>query len=155
MVGDSSANLPLTAHLEVPDHERVRLALAAAGTAAATLLAVSLPVTAQAGATAGGGLVVRTDRGLIQGKPAEGTDQFLGVPYAAPPVGALRWAAPQPAAALARDPPGHVLRRPVRPAGQRQRPPGGQRGLPVPQRVHAARRGPCAAAGATGSRCCS
>ena len=41
--------------------------------------------------------MVRTDRGLIQGKPAEGIDQWLGVPYAAPPVGALRWAAPQPA----------------------------------------------------------
>ena len=45
----------------------------------------------------GNGLIVRTDRGLIEGKSAEGTDQFLGVPYAAPPVGALRWAAPQPA----------------------------------------------------------
>ena len=41
-------------------------------------------------------------------------------------------------AALAGRPPGHVLRRPVRAAGQRQRPPGRQRGLPVPQRVHAA-----------------
>ncbi len=75
----------------------IRLALAAAATAAATLLGLALPVTAQAGTSAGGGLVVRTDRGLIQGKPAEGIDQWLGVPYAAPPVGALRWAAPQPA----------------------------------------------------------
>ena len=65
---------------------------------AATLLALRLPATAQAGAGGhGGGLVVRTDRGLVQGKPAEGTDQWLGVPYAAPPTGALRWAAPQPA----------------------------------------------------------
>jgi para-nitrobenzyl esterase len=45
----------------------------------------------------GHGLIVRTDRGLLQGKSAEGTDQFLGVPYAAPPTGVLRWAAPQPA----------------------------------------------------------
>ncbi len=75
----------------------IRLAAAAAATAAATVLAVALPVTAQAGASPGGGLVVRTDRGLIQGKPAEGIDQWLGVRYAAPPVGALRWAAPQPA----------------------------------------------------------
>lgn len=38
----------------------------------------------------------RTDAGKIEGKNAEGTDQFLGVPYAAPPVGPLRWAAPLP-----------------------------------------------------------
>jgi carboxylesterase type B len=46
----------------------------------------------------GHGLIVRTDKGLIEGKYAEGVDQFLGIPYAAPPTGALRWAAPQPAA---------------------------------------------------------
>ena len=44
----------------------------------------------------GSGLVVSTDKGKLQGKSAEGIDQFLGIPYAAPPVGALRWAAPQP-----------------------------------------------------------
>ena len=44
----------------------------------------------------GNALVVSTDKGKIQGRSAEGIDQFLGVPYAAPPVGALRWAAPQP-----------------------------------------------------------
>ena len=41
--------------------------------------------------------MVPTDRGLVQGKSAEGIDQWLGIPYAAPPTGALRWAAPQPA----------------------------------------------------------
>jgi len=46
-------------------------------------------------------LIVKTDKGLIAGTYAEGTDQFLGVPYAAPPAGALRWAAPQPAASWA------------------------------------------------------
>jgi hypothetical protein len=45
-----------------------------------------------------GSLVVVTDAGKIEGKNAEGTDQFLGVPCAAPPVGALRWAAPRRAA---------------------------------------------------------
>ena len=52
---------------------------------------------ALAGVGHGSGLIVATDRGLVEGAYAEGTDQFLGVPYAAPPVGALRWAAPQPA----------------------------------------------------------
>ena len=68
------------------------------------LLLPNLPAQAASGApatvrgTTGArhGLVVPTDRGLVQGKSAEGTDQWLGIPYAAPPVGALRWAAPQP-----------------------------------------------------------
>ncbi|MGZ4432766.1 MAG: carboxylesterase/lipase family protein [Trebonia sp.] len=81
-------------------------------TAAGLLLAASALVTglmaapaasAAPGAPAGPagsgghGLIVRTDRGLLEGKSAENTDQFLGIPYAAPPAGALRWAAPQPA----------------------------------------------------------
>ena len=44
----------------------------------------------------GGGLIVSTEDGKLQGKHDEGVDQFLGVRYAAPPVGALRWQAPQP-----------------------------------------------------------
>jgi para-nitrobenzyl esterase len=67
--------------------------------AAATLVtgAVAAPAASAAPAHHGHGLIVRTDKGLIEGTSAEGTDQFLGVPYAAPPVGALRWAAPRPA----------------------------------------------------------
>jgi carboxylesterase type B len=64
-----------------------------AGVAATAPAASANPASAHTGQ----GLVVRTDKGLIEGMSAEGTDQFLGVPYAAPPVGALRWAAPQPA----------------------------------------------------------
>ena len=64
--------------------------------AAVTLAAGSLAAPA-ASAGPGHGLIVRTDRGLIQGTYAEGADQFLGIPYAAAPVGALRWAAPHPA----------------------------------------------------------
>jgi len=72
------------------------------GIVAAVLLALGLLVPAALAAPgapggAGHGLVVPTDRGLVQGKSAEGTDQWLGIPYAAPPVGALRWAAPRPA----------------------------------------------------------
>ena len=42
---------------------------------------------------------VRVESGLLEGAPgAEGdTVAFLGVPYAAPPVGNLRWREPQPA----------------------------------------------------------
>jgi para-nitrobenzyl esterase len=41
--------------------------------------------------------LVRTDRGVIRGKTVDNVDQFLGVPYAAPPIGDLRWRAPIPA----------------------------------------------------------
>ena len=40
--------------------------------------------------------VVATDRGLVQGIETAGTWAYLGIPYAAPPVGTLRWAAPVP-----------------------------------------------------------
>ncbi|MGT2532039.1 carboxylesterase/lipase family protein [Streptomyces nojiriensis] len=43
---------------------------------------------------------VRTGHGLVEGRrDAHGSAVFLGVPYAAPPVGALRFAAPAPPAA--------------------------------------------------------
>ena len=42
---------------------------------------------------------VKTDAGAVEGTTnADGVRAFLGVPYAAPPVGALRWQAPQPVA---------------------------------------------------------
>jgi len=45
--------------------------------------------------TAAPGLVV-TDRGPVQGTQTNGTWAFEGIPYAAPPIGALRWKAPAP-----------------------------------------------------------
>ncbi|HVT67704.1 MAG TPA: carboxylesterase family protein, partial [Trebonia sp.] len=43
-------------------------------------------------------LVVPTADGLVQGKASGTMDEYLGIPYAAPPVGALRWQPPRPAA---------------------------------------------------------
>jgi para-nitrobenzyl esterase len=45
-------------------------------------------------------LVIKTDQGKVQGKmSADGqVRDFLGIPFAAPPVGPLRWKPPQPAA---------------------------------------------------------
>jgi para-nitrobenzyl esterase len=73
------------------------LVLAASALVTGAVAAPAALAGSAAPADGGHGLIVRTDRGLLQGKSAEGTDQFLGIPYAAPPVGALRWAAPQPA----------------------------------------------------------
>ncbi len=41
---------------------------------------------------------VRVETGLLRGSPAPGLTVFRGVPFAAAPVGELRWRAPQPAA---------------------------------------------------------
>ena len=47
----------------------------------------------------------RTESGLVIGSTTNGINQFLGIPYAAPPVAALRWAPPKPYGSF----PGHVL----------------------------------------------
>ncbi|MGH3303783.1 MAG: carboxylesterase/lipase family protein [Streptosporangiaceae bacterium] len=41
---------------------------------------------------------MRIADGQIRGKAAGSTDEYLGIPYAAPPVGPLRWRPPQPPA---------------------------------------------------------
>jgi para-nitrobenzyl esterase len=43
--------------------------------------------------------VVQTASGAVRGAIRNGALEFRGIPYAAPPPGALRWASPQPAAA--------------------------------------------------------
>jgi para-nitrobenzyl esterase len=76
----------------------------------AALFAVSAVSAATAlGATGGGAVasptsgganpIVRIDDGLVRGADVAGVDSFLGLPYAAPPTGNLRWRAPRPAAA--------------------------------------------------------
>ena len=46
-------------------------------------------------------LQVKTDNGIVEGKMQGTTRAYLGIPYAAPPVGELRWKAPAPAKAWA------------------------------------------------------
>src|SRR5688500_2372370 len=65
------------------------------------------PATASASASAvavaqvGTAQPVRTQQGLIQGAPGKvaGVTVFKNIPFAAPPVGELRWRQPQPAVA--------------------------------------------------------
>lgn len=40
-----------------------------------------------------------TEAGAVEGAAADGVTSFRGLPYAAPPIGVLRWQAPEPAAA--------------------------------------------------------
>ncbi|WHM39841.1 carboxylesterase family protein [Streptomyces sp. BPTC-684] len=72
---------------------RIRTALLLTTACAAALLT---PVPA--GALTPGPTLVRTHSGLLKGETTDEGRQFLGIPYAEQPVGALRWTAPRPAA---------------------------------------------------------
>src|SRR5262245_37827593 len=53
--------------------------------------------TGATGATGGSApLTVDTDKGAVEGALLGSTRAFLGIPYAAPPTGALRWKPPAP-----------------------------------------------------------
>jgi para-nitrobenzyl esterase len=53
---------------------------------------------ASSGASAQRDLIVQTREGLVAGVHEQGAFVWRGIPYAAPPVGELRWRLPQPAA---------------------------------------------------------
>jgi carboxylesterase type B len=74
----------------VRSRHRVRTALAVVVAIAAA--------AAPAAAHAQPGPIAVTDKGAVRGLTADGVAKFLGLPYAAPPVGALRWRPPAPAA---------------------------------------------------------
>lgn len=59
---------------------------------APALCAGALPVAANA--APGGDPEIATSEGVVVGAQSEGMKSWLGIPYAAPPVGALRWRPP-------------------------------------------------------------
>ncbi len=83
---------------------RARTQLAVAGVALGALVAAAPAVNAStrggqaATSTSASGPMVGTANGAVRGLANGAVDEFLGIPYAAPPVGALRWRPPQPAA---------------------------------------------------------
>jgi para-nitrobenzyl esterase len=69
---------------------------ASTGTAAASSVTAGRPAAAET-ASQPAPLVARTDKGTVRGLYASNAREFFGIPYAAPPVGSLRWRPPQPA----------------------------------------------------------
>lgn len=63
--------------------------------AAAALLLAAQPAS---GAPGGSSPKIRIETGWVAGVSRDGVSAFLGLPYAAPPVGALRWRPPAPPA---------------------------------------------------------
>jgi para-nitrobenzyl esterase len=73
--------------------------VASAVSVAATVLAAGAGGAVASPTSSAANPIMRIDGGLVRGADAAGVRSFLGLPYAAPPTGNLRWRPPQPAAA--------------------------------------------------------
>jgi para-nitrobenzyl esterase len=86
------------AQARVPSRARLAAAAIAVGALLAGLTAAAASAgPASAGPAARTGPIALTRDGAVRGLITGNTSEFLGIPYAAPPVGALRWRPPRPA----------------------------------------------------------
>ena len=63
----------------------------------AACVAMLLAGSASAGVPDSGFVRLKLESGEVEGRAADGVLSFKGIPYAAPPLGALRWQAPKAA----------------------------------------------------------
>ena len=76
---------------------RAALFAVSAVSVAATVVTSGAGAAVASPVSGGANPIVRIDDGLVRGASVMGVNSFLGLPYAAPPTGNLRWRPPQPA----------------------------------------------------------